>query len=185
MLQGPVEVYAQLLVCHGGWTADEFRVHRRPCRCRTKHGLVPARAQSLWAAALARTPLAAALTYGTRFLGAHLCSRDRPTDHPRPFGFSPDAVAACAEVTFQRCLTLTSERVNDMRAAGLSLANRSSGWNTFCVATVPYPASILPLPDTSAVRLWEQLATFPLRYMDPTPCDHRPRHGLTITGHAS
>ena len=71
---GPVEVFGRLLVATGAWTWGELQLTRRLCRCKTKHGLIPAAQHGLWALSLAGTPLAAALADHARFLGAQLVS---------------------------------------------------------------------------------------------------------------
>ena len=69
MSEGPVEIYAQVLVMSNCCNAGDLRIIRKPCKCKTKHGLVPAALHSEWARSLARTPLTAAVTAGVRFLG--------------------------------------------------------------------------------------------------------------------
>ena len=71
MNHGPTELYLEILD-EGGQIPKgcTFQVHRSPCKCKTKHGLVPAHSPELWARALETTPLAAAVTTEARFLGA-------------------------------------------------------------------------------------------------------------------
>ena len=157
MTDGPVEVYLKILVYHNVCPMEEVRIIKERCRCKTKHALVPARDQERWAVALAETPLTAAVTTGTRFLGAHLCGLSRPNEIVADPGFTRAAVSVCASCTFLRCIRLTEERVEEMKTVRLSLANRSAHWNTFCVSTVPYPASILPIPRQDLTRLWTAL----------------------------
>ena len=84
---GPVDVLGEILCAHGGWAPQDLDIHRTQCRCKTKHCLIPSSHHALWAEALARTPLAAALKVGARYLGAHLTSRAAPGDRGPPPGF--------------------------------------------------------------------------------------------------
>lgn len=160
MSEGPVEIYRQILIIGGDWSPNDLQIYRRECRCKTKHGLVPAGAHAQWAAALAHMPLTAAITGGTRFLGAHLCSKEQVGERPSCFGFTSAAISACVDGTYRRCLSRTTSRTTELCEARLSLANRSDAWNTFCVATVPYPASVLPISPTIAEQLRGELGKF-------------------------
>ena len=117
MSEGPVEIYAQILVISNCCNVGDLQTIRRPCKCKTKHGLVPAALHSEWAASLARTPLTAAVTAGVRFLGGYLCSLTRPNCDEIPLSFTSEALAACAVGTYKRCLTLTEGRVSELRTA--------------------------------------------------------------------
>ena len=164
MTDGPVEVYLQILLHYEVCRNEDVVIIRERCRCKTKHALVPAREHQSWAAALAGTPLTAAVMAGTRFLGAHLCSPVRPHEVSLSNRFTETAISICATCTARKCVTLTTERTSAMKATRMSLANRSANWNTFCVSTVPYPASILPLSQQDASDLRRALGTlFPCR----------------------
>ena len=99
---------------------------------------------------MGRRPIVAAITLGTRFLA--YVATNRPV-------FTDAAITACTASTYIRCQAMTEERVDSVCAARLSPAARSETWNTFCVSTVPYPASIVPISrDITTVlrrKLWQ------------------------------
>ena len=70
--------------------------------------------------------------------------------------FTSAAEEICHRVTYQKAVPSLIKRVDDMLAAGLSLLNRALTWNTFCVSTLPCPASIVPLPGELFGRLRSQ-----------------------------
>ena len=110
------------------------------------------------------TPLTAATTTGMRFLGGHLCSLAGLRCRSLPTHFNADVLAACAQGTYRRCLSKTAERVTDLRAARLSLVSRAENWNTFCVSTTPYPATIVPITGEITATLQHHLTRlFPCR----------------------
>ena len=54
---GPVELYLEILVESGIIEHRDIKgIHRSVCECKTKHALVPAHSQELWASALEDTP---------------------------------------------------------------------------------------------------------------------------------
>ena len=165
LADGPVDLFARLLVASGQWAPGELRRRAYSCTCKTKHALIPAARHDLWAQALAGTPVGAAVCFGARFLGAHLCSRVAIGEGLEdPLSYTMRAVLAFALGTFRRCVALVRERVAEARAAGLSLANRSALWCTHCASTAPYPASILPMPMQVRGLLWASLESlFPTR----------------------
>ena len=140
---GPVELYLEILVESGTIEGGDIaRIHRSACTCKTKHALVPAHSQELWARALEATPLAPAVTGQARFLGAFLTSRARPLEAPLPC-WSETAMRVCKSLTWEKAIHTTERRCNDITKAGLALSVRADEWNTYCVSTVPYPASIV------------------------------------------
>ena len=143
---GPVELLLEVLVeSEAIRQEDIINVERVHCSCKTKHALVPAHSQQLWARALEGTPLAAAVTSQARFLGAFLTSRTRPFESVIPT-WSDTAMRVCKALTWEKPIKKSTGRCDEMVKTGLALSLRVDGWNTFCVSTVPYPASIV-LPD--------------------------------------
>ena len=144
--EGPVELYLEILIEGGIIEAGDIaEIHRSACTCKTKHALVPAHSQELWARTLEMTPLAPAVNGQARFLGAFLTSRTRPLEAPMPC-WSETAMRICKSLTWEKAIKTTERRCNDITRAGLALSIRADEWNTYCVSTVPYPASIV-LPD--------------------------------------
>ena len=151
---GPAAIYAKLLIAAGPWTPADLALSSRTCRCKTKHGLVPSWGHRMWADTLTQTPLASAVTHGTRSLGAQLVScvaaadgEVPAVDNGRELVRTPNAVAACVAGTYQKCLTAVRHRTGEARAAGASLRSRQALWNMQIVSTIPYAASIIPAPD--------------------------------------
>ena len=161
---GPVVVYRKLLIATGLWIEDELTLTLRPCRCKTKHGLVPSAKHQEWADALVCTPLAAAVTHGTRSLGAHLVSCVAPADgdmdapdNGETLVHSAHAIELCAAGTYKKSLSSTRDRVDETRRAGVSLHSRQAIWNMHCVSTIPYAATIIPAPDWVGEQLAQQM----------------------------
>ena len=159
---GPVELYLEILVEGGIIEDSDIRsIHRSACECKTKHALVPAHSQELWARALEATPLAPAVTGQARFLGASLTSRTRPIEAPLPY-WSDTAIRVCKALTWERAIRKTEQRCVDIAKAGLSLSIRADEWNTYCVSTVPYPATIVAPDQLEQQRLLRSVcALFP------------------------
>ena len=147
---GPVELYCEILRATGEWTEADIRVARAPCKCKTKHGLIPSYAHKEWATCLSCTPLAAAVSHGTRSLGAHLTSCTAPADGdctPPNNGehllHTPAALRMCSTGTFKKARGVIRDRVNEMLRGGFSLATRSGLWNVYNMSTLPYPATFI------------------------------------------
>ena len=106
------------------------------------------------------SPLAAALSAGTRSLGAHLCSRARPHE-PLPTAplYTANAIRACVEGTYKKCRQSTHDRMRKLKEANISLASRAVAVNTFVVSTVPYAATIAPISTKIGKELRSEVTT--------------------------
>ena len=143
LTNGPVETYVDILVAMGVVARNDITLQKERCKCKTKHGLIPLANTRAWAEALEGTPLGAAVTVGTRFLGGHLCGRCRA--HEDQDGVAMTAAAFCCFrlMTWKRAVLKIADRVTELLRAGLALHSRAAAWNTYCVSTCPYPASIV------------------------------------------
>ena len=121
---GPVELYLEILVEGGVIQRDDIvSLRKNRCQRKTKHAVVPAHSQALWARALEGTPLAPAITAETRFLGAWLISRTRPHEDPQ-LNWTPTAMRIGKSLTWEKPIRSCQKRCGQSG----TLPVTPSGW---------------------------------------------------------